>query len=120
MSQIHTVASKYSSAIPAVYARSSSSKLGLECQPPKILSKTTAEDFQYVFVLVPIISHLNGIYSRLKGFTLITKEIDDESVSKKEEKKVQNLSVIFKYLCEKKNNYLASLKIGFNETIIID
>ncbi|GBM51249.1 hypothetical protein AVEN_73859-1 [Araneus ventricosus] len=92
LSQIHIIASKYTPAIPAISTRSSS-KLGLECQPPKIPAKPTAEDFQYVFMLVPIVSHLKGVYSRLKGFKLIVKEIDDESAAKKEKKKDPSVAV---------------------------
>ncbi|XP_055953459.1 uncharacterized protein LOC129989147 [Argiope bruennichi] len=87
LSQIHIVSSKYTSAIPAISTRSVSGKLGLESQPYKVPAKTTAEELQYVFMLVPVIYNLKGIYSRLKGFKLIVKEIDDELVSKKEKKK---------------------------------
>ncbi|CAL1299594.1 unnamed protein product [Larinioides sclopetarius] len=90
LSQIHIVASKFTPAIPAC---SSKSKLGLECQPTKIPAKRTAEDFRYVFMLVPIISHLKGVYSKLRGFKLIVKESDDESAAKKEKKKDPSVAV---------------------------
>ncbi|GFR19596.1 stAR-related lipid transfer protein 9 [Trichonephila clavata] len=88
MSQIHIVASRYTS---AAAERSHSNKLISKTEIDKPLHKVPVESdssrIQYTFVLKPITYQLNCIYNRLKGFQLAIRETEVESTTIKQKKK---------------------------------